>query len=116
AVARTIGTIATGMRQFDARVKLAGIFANRVGGRAHLELLKAACPDIVGGLPRRDELAIPERHLGLHHAAQVGGDPVGAWAAPVEEWGAVDPLLQIARSAPPLPPLPPAGKGATICR
>jgi cobyrinic acid a,c-diamide synthase len=116
AIARTIGAIALGVRQFDARVNLAGIVANRVGGRAHLELLKAACPDVLGGLPRKDELAIPERHLGLHHAAQVGDDPVRAWAALVEEWGLADRVLAIARTAPPLPPRPTPAPGATNCR
>jgi cobyrinic acid a,c-diamide synthase len=116
AIARTIGAIALGVRQFDTRVQLAGVFANRVGGRAHLDLLRAACPEVVGGLPRRDELAIPERHLGLHHAAQVDSDPVGGLAALVEEWGAADTLLAIARSAPPLPPVALPAKGATNCR
>jgi cobyrinic acid a,c-diamide synthase len=116
AIARTIGAIALGLRQFDARLHLAGVIANRVGGRAHLELLQAACPDVIGGLPRRDELAIPERHLGLHHAAQVGGDPVQPWAALLEEWGLVDRVLAIARSAPPLPSLPTPAKGAANCR
>jgi cobyrinic acid a,c-diamide synthase len=116
AIARTIGAIALGLRQFDARLKFAGLVANRVGGRSHLDLLKAACPDVIGGLPKKDELAIPERHLGLHHAALHDGDPVRAWAVLVEEWGLVDPILGIARSAPPLPHTLTPAKGATKCR
>jgi cobyrinic acid a,c-diamide synthase len=99
AIARTIGALAVGLREFDPRVNLAGLFANRVGSRAHLQLLKDACPDVVAGLPKDDSIALPERHLGLHHAAQVDID-VHHWAALLEEWNAVEPLLEIASSAP----------------
>ncbi len=119
AIARTLAAVGVGLRAFDPRLNLAGLFANRVGGRAHLQLLIDACRDsvpVVGGLPRQDQLIFSERHLGLHHAAQSQVDP-SAWGALLEEWGAVDSLLAVARSAPPLelaasPSLP----GATKCR
>jgi cobyrinic acid a,c-diamide synthase len=119
AIARTLSAIGLGLREFDRRIHLAGLFANRVGGRAHLQLLRDACKEtvpVVAGLPKDDSIVLPERHLGLHHAAQVEID-VGRWAALLEEWGAVEPLLEIAASAPYLElPTNKLARGATKCR
>src|SRR5215472_575749 len=66
-VARTIAAIAQGFAGFDRDLNLAGLICNRVGSRGHLDLLERAQPAarIVGGFPGNDELAFPERHLGL---------------------------------------------------
>jgi cobyrinic acid a,c-diamide synthase len=118
AIARTLAAVGLGMRAFDPRVNVAGLFANRVGGRAHLHLLMEACREtvpVVGGLPRQDALAFPERHLGLHAATRDSN--VEAWGALLEEWGGVDALLALARTAPPLPlPTGPRREGAASCR
>ena len=59
---------------------------------------------IVGGLPRRVELAFPERHLGLlaAHKDVVAQPLFEAWGRLVEEWFDIDLILQVARSAPPI--------------
>jgi len=59
-----------GFASFDPALRLAGVVFNRIGSPAHLEYLNQALSCLqgvrgFGGLPRDQELAIPERHLGL---------------------------------------------------
>jgi cobyrinic acid a,c-diamide synthase len=68
-LARSIAAIAHGYRTFDPRIQIAGLVLNRVGSDRHLELLKAALEPlnlpILGVLRRQEEIALPDRHLGL---------------------------------------------------
>src|SRR5208282_3724132 len=64
---RTIAAIADGVCHFDPAIRLGGLVANRIGGRGHLDLMRAvpcAVP-IVGGFPADPDGSFPERHLGL---------------------------------------------------
>jgi cobyrinic acid a,c-diamide synthase len=67
--ARSIAAIAHGYRSFDPRLTLAGVVLNRVGSDRHLELLQDALAPlglpILGVFRRQDDIAIPDRHLGL---------------------------------------------------
>jgi len=66
---RSIAAVVHGYTTFDPRLKFAGVILNRVGSDRHLELLKAALAPlkipILGILRRQDDIAIPDRHLGL---------------------------------------------------
>jgi cobyrinic acid a,c-diamide synthase len=68
-LARSIAAIAHGYTTFDPCVRIAGLVLNRVGSDRHLELLKAALEPlnlpVLGVLRRQDDIAIPDRHLGL---------------------------------------------------
>lgn len=118
ALVRTIAAIGVGLSAFDPALDVAGLFANRVGSRGHLELLERACADrvpIVGGLPADAARAFPERHLGLH-AADERCD-ADAWGRTFAEWNDVDALLAIARRAAPLElPPPESPRAARRCR
>ena len=70
AMARSAAALVHGFASFDPDITLAGVVFNRVGGPAHLHYLEQAISQLdgvkcLGGLPRKAELAIPERHLGL---------------------------------------------------
>jgi cobyrinic acid a,c-diamide synthase len=70
AMARSAAALVLGFASFDLAVSLAGVVFNRIGSPAHLDFLQQALtllPGVrcFGGLPRDQELAIPERHLGL---------------------------------------------------
>jgi cobyrinic acid a,c-diamide synthase len=70
AMARSAAALVHGFASFDPDLKLAGVVFNRVGGPGHLHYLEQALSQLagvkcLGGLPRKAELAIPERHLGL---------------------------------------------------
>jgi cobyrinic acid a,c-diamide synthase len=70
AMARSAAALVHGFASFDPDLSLAGVVFNRIGSAAHLEYLQQALTSLpgvrcFGGLPRDQELAIPERHLGL---------------------------------------------------
>lgn len=72
---RSIAAIAHGYRTFDPRIQIAGVVLNRVGSDRHLELLTQALEPlnlpILGVLRRQDNIAIPDRHLGLIPTAEM---------------------------------------------
>ncbi|NJN57006.1 MAG: cobyrinate a,c-diamide synthase [Leptolyngbyaceae cyanobacterium SL_5_9] len=74
-LSRSAAAIALGYRSFDPRLEFAGIVLNRVGSDRHLELLKAALEPldlpILGVFRRHDDIAIPDRHLGLVPTAEL---------------------------------------------
>src|SRR5260370_16152283 len=117
-MARTIAALGLGLRSFEPQLQLAGLFANRVGSRGHLDLLRAACAGtvpVLGGLPQEPALAFPERPLGLVAADQASApeEQFAQWGALLAEWCSPEALLAIARAAPPLevPRLdPPSGR------
>jgi cobyrinic acid a,c-diamide synthase len=70
AMARSAAALVHGFASFDPDLTLAGVIFNRIGSGTHLEYLRQAISKLkgvrcFGGLPRDQELAIPERHLGL---------------------------------------------------
>ncbi len=75
AQARSAVAVARGLTTFAADLEFAGVLYNRVGSPAHERLLREAhasvpdLPPLLGCLPRRDNLTLPERHLGLVTAA-----------------------------------------------
>ncbi len=103
-VARTIAAVAAGFARFDPAVRVAGMICNRVGSRGHLDLLRAAQPEvpIVGGFPASSDLAFPERHLGLLMAdeASVPQRLIEGWSRLAADWLDLDAIVEIARSAP----------------
>jgi cobyrinic acid a,c-diamide synthase len=105
-VARTIAAVALGFARFDPAVRVAGMICNRVGSRGHLDLLRAARPEvpIVGGFPASADLAFPERHLGLLMADEstVPQRLLDGWSRLAADWLDLDAILEIARSAPAL--------------
>jgi len=107
---RSVAALLAGFRGFDPRVRLAGVVLNRVGSDRHEQVLRAACAEVdlpvLGVLPRRAELAVPSRHLGLVTAAEHGGAAraaVDAMAALVAAHVDLDAVAALARSAPPTP-------------
>ena len=69
-MARSIAALVHGFQTFDPDLPVEGVIANRVGSQTHTRFLAEAMesfPNIafLGGLPRIEEITIPERHLGL---------------------------------------------------
>ncbi|HYL60680.1 MAG TPA: cobyrinate a,c-diamide synthase, partial [Candidatus Acidoferrales bacterium] len=105
-IARTIAAVAAGFARFDPALRVAAMICNRVGSRGHLNLLRAAQPEvpIVGGFPATAGLAFPERHLGLLVAdeASVPRRVIDGWTKLAAEWLDLDAIVALARSAPEL--------------
>jgi cobyrinic acid a,c-diamide synthase len=73
--ARSIAAVVRGFETFDPGLRFAGIVLNRVAGDAHFRMLDSAIRQssavpVIGWLPMEADVAIPERHLGLHTAAE----------------------------------------------
>jgi len=72
--AQSAAATALGFRLFDAQVPFAGVILNRVASPRHERLarrgMEAVGITVLGALPRRGDLTLPERHLGLVQAAE----------------------------------------------
>jgi cobyrinic acid a,c-diamide synthase len=117
--ARSAAATALGFARFDPACPVAAVALNFAGSERHARGCGAAITDatglpVLGWLPRETGLTVPERHLGLHLAAEDGSaDAVlDAAAGAVAARFDLDALLRLAATAPPLPaPAPPAARG-----
>jgi cobyrinic acid a,c-diamide synthase len=69
-MARSIAALVHGFKTYEHDLRLVAVIANKVGSDSHARFLSEAMesvPDVafLGGLPRSEEVTIPERHLGL---------------------------------------------------
>jgi cobyrinic acid a,c-diamide synthase len=76
AMARSAAAVIRGFVEFDPDLRFAGVVLNRVAGERHFEWLRQAIEPaldvpILGWLPHREDIAIPERHLGLVQAEEL---------------------------------------------
>ncbi|WP_093216198.1 MULTISPECIES: cobyrinate a,c-diamide synthase [unclassified Variovorax] len=75
AMAGTFGALAYGLQNFRPGLPWAGVLANRVGSERHAGMLKDALREPsqwLGALPRDASFTLPERHLGLVLANELG--------------------------------------------
>jgi cobyrinic acid a,c-diamide synthase len=68
--ARSLAAIVSGYQAFDPALNLGGVILNGIGSDEHLRFCREAIEHytkvaVLGYLPRRDNLSLPERHLGL---------------------------------------------------
>jgi cobyrinic acid a,c-diamide synthase len=79
AQARSAVALVQGFTTFAGDLTFAGVLYNRVGSANHERLLREAhasvpgLPPLLGCLPRQEEIALPERHLGLVTATDLDG-------------------------------------------
>jgi cobyrinic acid a,c-diamide synthase len=111
--ARTAAALVQGVRDFDPRVRVAGVVLNRVGSPKHAQMVTDAIEEqvglpVVGALGRDETLHLPERHLGLIPTAEPG-----RWQAWLEQARALVAervdlarVLELARAVSPLAPTP----------
>ncbi len=129
--AQTAGAVALGLARFRPGVTVAGVVLNRVASPRHERLLRdgmaqAGLP-VLGALPKRADIALPERHLGLVQAEETAGLEaiLQAAAAFVADHCDLDAIRAAAR-APALPPadvrpadalpVPPPGERVALAR
>jgi cobyrinic acid a,c-diamide synthase len=72
AMAYSAAALLYGLKNFDPRLRIAGVIFNFVDSPKHYRLLQEACADVgipsLGHLPNNATLRIPSRHLGLDTA------------------------------------------------
>lgn len=74
AMAQTFGAVAFGLAQFRPQLPFYGVLANRVGSPRHAQMLQEALPPALrwcGHIASHDGIELPDRHLGLHQAAEI---------------------------------------------
>jgi cobyrinic acid a,c-diamide synthase len=85
---RSLAALLHGFVTYRPGTRLAGVVLNQVGSPRHEQVLRDACAEVglpvLGALPRRDELAVPSRHLGLVTAAEHGAAATAAVDAMAE--------------------------------
>lgn len=106
---RTAAAIALGMQRFDLALRIGGVILNNMSSEAHRAwaagpIEAATGIPVLGTFPRRPELALPERHLGLIPSPEHGAadDFFGRLADQAEQTIDLDRLAALARSSPPL--------------
>jgi cobyrinic acid a,c-diamide synthase len=75
AMAGTFGALAWGLQHYREGLRFAGVMANRVASPSHAEMLQAGLRDALqwqGALMRSELFTLPERHLGLVMASELG--------------------------------------------
>lgn len=68
--ARSLAAMVKGYRDFDPSLRLVGVILNGIGSKEHLKVCSDAILHytglrVLGYFPQREELTLPERHLGL---------------------------------------------------
>lgn len=67
--AYSLAAVISGFKNFDKRIKIAGVIFNNVASENHLRLLTTAAEDagvtFLGYLKRNPKMTVPSRHLGL---------------------------------------------------
>lgn len=100
-MARSAAALVSGFEHFDEKVSFAGVVFNNLGSNRHLCYLEEALANNVqmpclGGIPFREEILIPERHLGLvtRHDHALTAGKMDMLATLIEENIDLDKLLQ----------------------
>jgi cobyrinic acid a,c-diamide synthase len=103
----SVAALVHGLRDFDRRVKVAGVILNRVASDGHEVLCREALEPlgipILGAMRHDDRLTWRERHLGLVPVAEHRRDverAIGQLAAVVETSCDLDAVVSLARGAP----------------
>ncbi|MBY6092612.1 cobyrinate a,c-diamide synthase [Maritimibacter alkaliphilus] len=124
--AQTAAAVAAGLAAFRPGLTLAGVILNKVASPRHEALVRrgmeAAGLPVLGVLPRRATVALPERHLGLVQAEELPRlrailDEAAAFVAEHCDLGAIR-ALAATRPAQvtALPPLPAPGERIALAR
>ena len=105
-MARSIAALVHGFKTYERDLRLGAVIANKVGSDSHARFLSEAMesvPDVsfLGGLPRSEEVTIPERHLGLVTSDEepYPADLFNTLAVLVEEHLDVSKLLEMQATA-----------------
>lgn len=123
---QSVAPLVAGFAQWRTGVRIAGIILNRVASARHERMLVTALAGtgipLLGAIPRRAELVVPERHLGLVLPGEVDGffPFLASASAVIGDYIDLEALLAMAGMVAPadaLPKsLPPLGQCMAIAR
>jgi cobyrinic acid a,c-diamide synthase len=98
-MSRSVHALIEGYRRYDPSISFAGVIFNRIGSPRHRTMIERSL-DIpsFGMIPRRDDLAVKSRHLGLMMAHESGA--MADFGTIIEEHADLDALIASAACAP----------------
>ncbi len=123
--AQTAAAVAQGLARFRPGITVAGVILNRIASPRHEALIRAGMEEaglqVLGALPKRATIAMPERHLGLVQAEELPEltQMIAAAGALMAEGVDLDALVACASSrvAPaPAPRITPPGQRIALAR
>ncbi|MBD3787021.1 MAG: cobyrinate a,c-diamide synthase [Sphingomonadales bacterium] len=123
--AQTAAAVALGLARYRADVTLAGVILNRIASPRHEALVRAgfagAGIPVLGALPRRAGIALPERHLGLMQAEELPRlrdilAEAGAFVGAHCDLAAIRALAGGSAVQAACPPVPPPGERIALAR
>ena len=101
---QSIAPVVAGFATWRPEVKIAGLIVNRVASTRHEAMLRTALAatniPVLGVIPRRDNLTLPDRHLGLVLPDEISGFDILVAAAAEAVSDFIDLNLLLALSAP----------------
>ena len=100
-MSRSVHALINGYRRYDPTLTFSGVILNRIGSPRHRSMIAPylTIPSF-GYVPRKEELAVESRHLGLKMAHESGS--MGEFGKIIEENCSLDALLAAAHNVPPL--------------
>ncbi len=108
-VTRTVAALVLGAEKFDGELLLKGVVLNQIAGSRHEAVIRKSIErycsvPVVGAIPRLEEGAFPERHMGLlpHQEHPDTARAISFVEQAVVKYLDVDAVVAIAREAEPL--------------
>ena len=118
---RGIAPLILGYQAFDARIRIAGVILNQLGGSRHEGKLRAVIEHytnvtVLGAIAHDPQLALVERHLGLmpNQECDDAARHVQTIGQCIAEQVDLGKIIELANSAPPLPEQPASSQPATV--
>lgn len=119
---RTAAAVVAGLAHFEPGVRLAGVVLNHVASERHETIVRRAIETytdvpVLGAMPRLRRNPLPERHMGLTDCTDIPTVDVvlEQLAAVVRTHTDIARVLEVVRSASPLPAVAPFWPAAPVC-
>jgi cobyrinic acid a,c-diamide synthase len=94
-MSRSVLALIRGYRDFDTTISIAGVILNRVGSLRHRQMIEGSISlPTLGWIPKREDIAIESRHLGLKMAHETGS--MTEFGSVIEEFCDLDALIAYA--------------------
>ncbi|AXV37712.1 MAG: Ni-sirohydrochlorin a,c-diamide synthase [Methanobacterium sp. BRmetb2] len=108
---KSAAAIVLGFKTLDPQIKINGVILNQVKNKKHYlktkeSVEKLSYTEVIGGLPRSEDIAVEQRHLGLVPAVERENilSFIDKWGRVIEENIDLDRLLTIMKDSNKLPP------------
>jgi cobyrinic acid a,c-diamide synthase len=100
-MSRSVHALVKGFREYDPSLDIAGIIVNRIGSPRHRNMIESSLQvPAFGWIPKREEIAVGSRHLGLVMAHESG--VLNETGRLIEEFCNIGAITAAAGTAPPL--------------